>query len=328
MPTQLSSRCERHSIQKIISSRRPQLSSFPLSLSSDGDQDAAVGAAAALPYSLSLSCCCMIETNILPLETSRVSFYLQQQSRRISSQHFSFLHHHLLHPSHFPPIPPFLFTSPCPPSHFKPSFETYRESPHPTLTQLGKGGMGTAWAVRKKKSHEAGFLVLKQVTCNDMNEGNVALREAAVLRSLNHMHIVRYRDVFIAEEKGLLQICTVMEYCRSGDLSAHLGEQRDKGASPSSDRSFNWMCQLTGALEYLHGQRILHRDMKPQNVFLHAISQTDLMLKIGDFGLAAGKSSSSTSIFSLSTTISLSSSLLSHAILPLFLFLLPFSTAV
>jgi serine/threonine protein kinase len=153
--------------------------------------------------------------------------------------------------------------------------------------------MGTAWAVRKKKSHEAGFLVLKQVTCNDMNEGNVALREAAVLRSLNHMHIVRYRDVFIAEDKGLLQICTVMEYCRSGDLSVHLGEQRDKGASPSSDRSFNWMCQLTGALAYLHGQRILHRDMKPQNVFLHAISQTDLMLKIGDFGLAAGKSSSS-----------------------------------
>ena len=33
------------------------------------------------------------------------------------------------------------------------------------VKQLGKGGMGVAWAVRKKNTHEAGFLVLKQVTC-------------------------------------------------------------------------------------------------------------------------------------------------------------------
>mmetsp|Transcript_6753 Transcript_6753/g.13043 ORF Transcript_6753/g.13043 Transcript_6753/m.13043 type:complete len:86 (+) Transcript_6753:80-337(+) len=79
------------------------------------------------------------------------------------------------------------------------------------VKQLGKGGMGTAYAVRKAKSHQAGFLVLKMVTCDNIQEGNAAMKEAKILSGLNHVHIVRYKDVFIHSEKGLMQICTIME---------------------------------------------------------------------------------------------------------------------
>jgi len=154
------------------------------------------------------------------------------------------------------------------------------------VRQLGKGGMGTAYCVRPKAG-SSGFLALKQVACQSTAEGNDALREAKMLQSLSHHNIVRYHDVFLHMDGGLLQVCTVMEFCRSGDLAAHLSEARSGGETVDERRGARWMFQVCDALAYLHARRVVHRDLKPANVFLHLISRSDMALKIGDFGLSA-----------------------------------------
>ena len=41
-------------------------------------------------------------------------------------------------------------------------------------------------------------------------------------QGLTHRNVVRYHDVFLHMDGGLMQVCTVMEFCRSGDLAQHL----------------------------------------------------------------------------------------------------------
>ena len=153
------------------------------------------------------------------------------------------------------------------------------------VRQLGKGGMGTAYCVRKKMG-SGGFLALKQVACQSTAEGNDALREAKMLQSLSHHNVVRYHDVFLHMDGGLLQVCTVMEFCRSGDPAAH-SQVRSGGENVDERRGVRWMLQIGDALAHLHARKIVHRDLKPANVFLHLISRSDMAVKIGDFGLSA-----------------------------------------
>ena len=108
------------------------------------------------------------------------------------------------------------------------------------VRQLGKGGMGTAYCVRRSDG-DGGFLALKQVACRNTSEGNDALREAKTLQALTHKNVVRYHDVFLHMDAGLLQVCTVMEFCRSGDLAAHLA-QLSRVASPSTSAKASGGC--------------------------------------------------------------------------------------
>jgi NIMA (never in mitosis gene a)-related kinase 1/4/5 len=127
--------------------------------------------------------------------------------------------------------------------------------------QLGKGGMGTAFLVTRK--NQPSFrLALKCVWCQDEREGNDALREAKILQSLQHPHIVRYEDVFLHNDNGTMQVCTIMEYCKSGDLARHLGEVELSGNGPMPERTVrSWLVQLAEALAHIHRMRVLHRDL-------------------------------------------------------------------
>ena len=60
------------------------------------------------------------------------------------------------------------------------------------------------------------------------------------------------------------------------------GATRRDGSCVDGGRIWRWLAQLGSALQYLHARRILHRDLKTENVFLDA----DDDLKLGDFGIA------------------------------------------
>lgn len=53
-----------------------------------------------------------------------------------------------------------------------------------------------------------------------------------------------------------------MEYCEVGDLAYHLKKRKKEGRPFTEKEILNWFIQISIALEYIHGKKILHRDIK------------------------------------------------------------------
>jgi NIMA (never in mitosis gene a)-related kinase len=71
-----------------------------------------------------------------------------------------------------------------------------------------------------------------------------------------------------------------MEYVDGGDLAALLAERR--GRLLSEDDALKIFIQLVVALKYVHSRKVIHRDLKPQNIFLTRVG----VVKLGDFGVS------------------------------------------
>ena len=131
---------------------------------------------------------------------------------------------------------------------------------------------------------------MKCVSCAGEREGSERLIEAKFLQMLAHQHIVRYDDLFLHSDKGILQVCIVVEYCKAGDLANYLSKWKQGGSGSLPDTTVrSWLCQLAEAMSHIHKTGVLHCDLKSSNVFLRPTSSSDFVLKIGEFGLACLK---------------------------------------
>ncbi len=123
-------------------------------------------------------------------------------------------------------------------------------------------------------------VAIKETVFEDVNLRKAFEREARLLNSLKHSALPRVSDHFGENDGQFL----VMEYIAGEDL-AEMMEQ--SGAAFPLDDVLKWANQLGDALEYLHSQNIIHRDIKPQNLKLTPNGQIVLL----DFGLAKGNAS-------------------------------------
>ena len=67
-----------------------------------------------------------------------------------------------------------------------------------------------------------------------------------------------------------------------GDLAFHIKLKQKKGEKFSEMEICHWFIQICLALEYVHGRRVIHRDLKTQNLFLTG----NKTIKVGDFGIS------------------------------------------
>ncbi|XP_042903081.1 cyclin-dependent kinase 14 isoform X3 [Parasteatoda tepidariorum] len=145
------------------------------------------------------------------------------------------------------------------------------------LEQLGEGSYATVFKGFSELNNRV--VALKEIRLQP-EEGApfTAIREASLLRGLKHANIVTLHDIIHTRET----LTFVFEYVHT-DLSQYL-ERHPGGLHPKNIKLF--MFQLLRGLAFCHQRRVLHRDLKPQNLLISEIGE----LKLADFGLARAKS--------------------------------------
>jgi len=143
--------------------------------------------------------------------------------------------------------------------------------------KIDKLGEGTYGIVYRAKNRETGQIVaLKRIRLDSEDEGVpcTAIREISLLKELKHPNIVSLFDVIHTEKKLTL----VFEFCDL-DLKKYM-DQHNSIISKNTMKSF--LYQLLRGVAFCHEKRVLHRDLKPQNLLINKKGE----LKLADFGLA------------------------------------------
>ncbi|XP_066593038.1 serine/threonine-protein kinase SIK3-like [Prorops nasuta] len=139
---------------------------------------------------------------------------------------------------------------------------------------IGKGN----FAVVKMATHVVtkSKVAIKIIDKTKLNEENLAkiFREVHIMKRLRHPHIIRLYQVMETEK----MIYLVTEYAPGGEIFDHL-VRNGRMAEPEARRIFR---QIVLAVRYLHQQRVVHRDLKAENLLL----DVDNNIKLADFGFS------------------------------------------
>jgi serine/threonine-protein kinase len=137
------------------------------------------------------------------------------------------------------------------------------------LEPLGSGGFGTVYLAEDTWIDKRVAIKVPHRQSLDFGE---LLREPRLLASLNHPNVV---NVITAEKQDNV-FFIVMEYVAGETLEAIIAA---RGAL-DLPLALDYTCQIANAVEHAHRQGVIHRDLRPANVF---VGQKGL-LKVGDFG--------------------------------------------
>jgi len=139
---------------------------------------------------------------------------------------------------------------------------------------LGEGTYGKVYKALQTRTGRA--VAMKKMKLESEEEGvpSTALREIALLKELHHDNVVKLLDFFCSPKKLTL----VFEFV-DNDLKKYM-KSLGRQMAPATIKML--ALQLCQGIEFCHANRILHRDLKPQNLLI----DVRLRLKIADFGLA------------------------------------------
>uniref|UniRef100_A0AAR2KMT9 non-specific serine/threonine protein kinase n=1 Tax=Pygocentrus nattereri TaxID=42514 RepID=A0AAR2KMT9_PYGNA len=142
------------------------------------------------------------------------------------------------------------------------------------IGELGDGAFGKVYKAQNK---ETGVLAAaKVIETTSEEELEDYMVEIEILATCDHHHIVKLLDAFFYEQKLWIMI----EFCPGGAVDANMLEL-DRGLTEKQIQVVCW--QMLEALVYLHGKKIIHRDLKAGNILL----TLDGDIKLADFGVSA-----------------------------------------
>lgn len=158
---------------------------------------------------------------------------------------------------------------------YQPPPETLADGRYTVLKAIGAGGMAMVYRVRDEQTGEmhAAKLLNEVGSARDKTRQRF-LNEARTMQRLEHPHIVRIHDV--GEQEGLFYF--VMELASRGPLANEL----KKFGVLEARRALRISFETLSGLAHAHAHKIVHRDMKPQNILLSEEGR----VKLTDFGIA------------------------------------------
>ena len=146
------------------------------------------------------------------------------------------------------------------------------------LRVLGQGKYATTHLVRRQE--DGVLLCNKQIALERFSTGLERIVDEVKLLMLlvDHPHIVQYVCSFVSG--GMLNIVT--EFADEGSLQQQLDRRRERQEPMEEADVLDIFVQTLLALEHLHSKQVLHRDLKPGNIFF----DRRRMVRLGDFGIA------------------------------------------
>ncbi|KAF2901400.1 hypothetical protein ILUMI_04777 [Ignelater luminosus] len=142
-------------------------------------------------------------------------------------------------------------------------------------TEIGRGKFGTVFKCKEKVSGLD--LAAKFISVAKKEDRRNVEREVDIMRSLQHPRLLQIYDAF---ENGKM-MCVILELIEGGELFERVIDD-DFVLTEKSCTVF--MRQICEGIDFIHKQRILHLDMKPENIL--CLTKTGNRVKIIDFGLA------------------------------------------
>ncbi|XP_064419269.1 cyclin-dependent kinase 2-like isoform X1 [Latimeria chalumnae] len=143
------------------------------------------------------------------------------------------------------------------------------------VEKIGEGTYGVVYKAVNKLTGD--MVALKKIRLDAETEGvpSTAIREISLVKELNHPNIVELLDVIHREKKLYL----VFEFL-SQDLKKYMDSSKSTRLPLPLIKSY--LYQLLLGVSYCHSHRVIHRDLKPQNLLINEIGD----IKLADFGLA------------------------------------------
>ncbi|KAF2452848.1 cell division control protein 2 [Lineolata rhizophorae] len=165
------------------------------------------------------------------------------------------------------------------------------------MEKIGEGTYGVVYKARDLTTKDQRIVALKKIRLEAEDEGvpSTAIREISLLKEMNDPNIVRLLNIVHADGHKLYLVFEYLDL----DLKKYMealpvsqggrGKALPDGAAPvlhnlglGPDMVKKFMRQLCQGVRYCHAHRVLHRDLKPQNLLINR----DGNLKLADFGLA------------------------------------------
>lgn len=143
------------------------------------------------------------------------------------------------------------------------------------LNNIGNGTNGIVLKARHKQEDK--FYAIKKINLSMVNSKekfNIE-NEIKILKTINHPNIIKFKESFSNDENLFI----VTSYCDGGNMFNMI--KGLKGSMLDEKQIIMYCIQIGLALSYLHDNKILHKDLKTENIFLD-----DGKIKIGDLGLA------------------------------------------